>query len=110
MADEFVSKNGKKDAKASVQFGYAQAEVMNDILEKACENKDLSREGIVKASRQLSNVDTGGLIAGPLDYTKVGEPSTRKIYIARPADVTGGLKSLPGTFESDTAKNYQFKG
>ena len=46
--------------------GYAQAEVMDDILKKACDNKDLSREGIVKASRQLSGVDTGGVIAGPL--------------------------------------------
>ena len=110
MGDEFVAKNGKKDAKASVQFGYAQAQVMYEILNKACDNKDLSREGIVKAARQLSGVDTGGLIAGPLDYTKVGEPSTRTIYIARPADVTGGLKSLPGTFESDTAKSYQFSG
>ena len=53
-------------------------------------------------------MDTGGLISGPLDYTKLGEPSTRSIYIARPADVIGGLKSLPGTFESDTAKSYQF--
>ena len=110
VGDEFVSKNGKKDAKASVQFGYAQAQVMYEILKKACDNKDLSREGIVKASRQLSGVDTGGLIAGPLDYTKIGEPSTRTIYIARPANVIGGLKSLPGTFESDTAKSYKFSG
>jgi ABC-type branched-subunit amino acid transport system substrate-binding protein len=110
VGDQFVTENGKKDAKASVQFGYAQAQVMYDILKKACDNKDLSREGIVKASRQLSGVDTGGLISGSLDYTKVGQPSTRTIYIARPADVTGGLKSLPGTFESDTAKSYQFSG
>ena len=39
-----------------------------------------------------------------------GEPSTRTIYIARPANVVGGLKSLPGTFESDTAKDYEFSG
>ena len=108
VGDEFVSKYGKKDAKASVQFGYAQAEVMYNILKKACDNKDLSRQGIVKASRQLSSVDTGGLISGPLDYTKVGEPSTRTIYLARPANVIGGLKPLPGAVESDTAKNYHF--
>jgi ABC-type branched-subunit amino acid transport system substrate-binding protein len=107
VGDEFVAKYGQKDAKASVQFGYAQAQVMYDTLKKACENKDLSRAGIVKASHQLSGVDTGGLIAAPLDYTKVGGPSTRTVYLARPANVTGGLKSLPGTFESDLAKNYQ---
>jgi ABC-type branched-subunit amino acid transport system substrate-binding protein len=110
VGDAFLAKNGKKDAKASVQFGYAQAKVMYEILNKACENKDLSHEGIVKAARQLSGVDTGGLISGPLDYTKIGEPSTRSIYIARPDNVTGGLTALPGTFESDTAKNYKFSG
>jgi ABC-type branched-subunit amino acid transport system substrate-binding protein len=107
VGDDFIAKYGKKDAKGSVQFGYAQAQVMYDILKQACENKDLSRAGIVKAAHQLSGVDTGGLIAGPLDYTKVGEPSTRTVYIARPANVTGGLKQLPGTFESDLAKNYK---
>jgi ABC-type branched-subunit amino acid transport system substrate-binding protein len=107
VGDDFIAKYGKKDAKASVQFGYAQAQVMYDILKKACDNKDLSRAGIVKAARQLSGVNTGGLIAGPLNYTKVGEPSTRTVYIARPADVVGGLKQLPGTFESDLAKNYK---
>jgi ABC-type branched-subunit amino acid transport system substrate-binding protein len=107
VGDDFIAKYGKKDAKASVQFGYAQAQVMYEILKKACDNKDLSRAGIVKAAHQLSAVDTGGLIAGPLDYTKVGDASTRTVYLARPADVTGGLKPLPGTFESDLAKNYQ---
>ncbi|HYZ30146.1 MAG TPA: ABC transporter substrate-binding protein [Thermoleophilaceae bacterium] len=107
VGDEFMSKYGKKDAKASVQFGYAQAQVMYETLKKACDNKDLSRAGIVKAARQLSGVNTGGLIAGSLNYTKVGGPSTRTVYLARPANVTGGLKPLPGTFESDLVKNYQ---
>ena len=63
-------------------------------------------QGLVKAAHELSGVDTGGLVGGPLDYTKVGEPSTRAVYIARPAEVIGGLKPLPQTFESDTAKSY----
>jgi ABC-type branched-subunit amino acid transport system substrate-binding protein len=110
VGDDFVAKYGKKDAKASVQFGYAQAQVMYETLKKACADKDLSRAGIVKAAHQLSGVDTGGLIAAPLNYTKVGEPSTRTVYLARPANVIGGLKQLPGTFESDLAKNYQVGG
>ena len=79
---------------------------MNEILGKACENNDLSREGIVKASRQLSNVDLQGLTAGPLDYTKVGEPSTRAVFILRPADVMGGLKAEGDVVETDEAKSY----
>jgi ABC-type branched-subunit amino acid transport system substrate-binding protein len=103
----YTAKYGSKDAKASVQFGYVQAQVMNEILTKACDNKDLTREGIVKAAHELSGVDTGGLVSGPLDYSKVGQPSTRSVYISRPAQVTGGLKPLGGTFESDGAKNYE---
>jgi ABC-type branched-subunit amino acid transport system substrate-binding protein len=102
----YVSRYGPKDAKASVQFGYVQGLVMNKILQRACDNKDLTREGIVKAARQLTSVDTGGLVSGPVDYTKVGEPSTRTVYIARPAKVTGGLKPIGGVLESDNAKSY----
>jgi ABC-type branched-subunit amino acid transport system substrate-binding protein len=105
VSQQFQSAYPKSDPKASVQFGWAQAEVMYETLNKACENKDLTREGLIKAAHELSDVDTGGLIAGPLDYTKAGEPATRAVYIARPADVTGGLKALPGTFETETAKS-----
>lgn len=96
----------KEDAKAAVQFGYAQAQVMYETLNKACENKDLTRAGLVKAVHELSAVDTGGLIAKPLDYTKKGEPGERAVYIARPADVTGGLTPLPETFDSEAGKSY----
>jgi ABC-type branched-subunit amino acid transport system substrate-binding protein len=110
VGNDFVQAYGKKDAKASVQFGWVQAQVMDEILNQACKNKDLSRQGIVKAAHQLSGLDTGGLVAGTLDYTKVGQPSTRTVYIARPAGVIGGLKPLPGTFESETAKTYNVAG
>jgi ABC-type branched-subunit amino acid transport system substrate-binding protein len=110
VSQEFKAAYPKSTPKASVQFGWAQAEVMYQILNKACENKDLTREGLIKAAHELSAVDTGGLIAGPLDYTKTGEPATRAVYIVRPADVPGGLKALPDTFESETAKSYDVAG
>jgi ABC-type branched-subunit amino acid transport system substrate-binding protein len=106
VSQQFQAAYPKSDPKASVQFGWAQAQVMDEILNKACENKDLTRAGLIKAAHELSGVDTGGLIAGPLDYTKAGQPPTRAVYIARPADVKGGLKALPGTFESEAAKSY----
>jgi ABC-type branched-subunit amino acid transport system substrate-binding protein len=107
VADEFLRTHGKKGAKASVQFGYVQGRIMYETLKKACENKDLSREGIVKAAHQLSGIDTGGLVAGNLDYTKVGEPSTRSVYLLKPATVEGGLSVIKGPTESDTAKSYK---
>jgi hypothetical protein len=79
---------------------------MYEILNKACSNNDLSREGMIKAARQLSGVDTGGLVAGTLDYAKLGQPSSRSVYIARPSNVIGGLQPLEGTFESALAKSY----
>jgi ABC-type branched-subunit amino acid transport system substrate-binding protein len=106
VADEFVKTHGKKNAKASVQFGYVQGRIMYETLKKACENKDLSREGIVKAAHQLSGIDTGGLVAGDLDYTKVGDPSTRSVYLLKPSTVEGGLSVVKGPSESDTAKSY----
>jgi ABC-type branched-subunit amino acid transport system substrate-binding protein len=106
VAREYVKGYGKKNAKASVQFGYVQGKIMYEILRKACQNKDLSREGIIKAAHKVSGVNTGGLIAGTLDYTKVGEPSTRSVYLVKPANVTGGLTLIKGPFESDMAKSY----
>jgi ABC-type branched-subunit amino acid transport system substrate-binding protein len=106
VGNDFTSAFGKKDAKASVQFGFVQAQVMYEILNQACKDKDLSRQGLVKAAHELSGINTGGLVAGKLDYTKVGEPSTRSVYIARPAKVIGGLKPMAQTFESNTAKTY----
>ena len=110
VADEYKKAYGKKNAKASVQFGYVQGRVMYEILNKACQNKDLSRAGIIKAAHQLSGVSTGGLVAGTLDYSKVGEPSTRSVYLLKPANVEGGLKVIKGPVESDTAKSYNVAG
>jgi ABC-type branched-subunit amino acid transport system substrate-binding protein len=110
VAADYQKAYPKEQPKAAVPFGYAQATLMKDILDQACKNKDLTRAGLVKAAHQLSNVDVGGVTAAPLDYTKAGEPSERAVYIARPADVTGGLTAEKGTFESDTAKAYDVAG
>jgi ABC-type branched-subunit amino acid transport system substrate-binding protein len=110
VASDFRKAYPKETPKAAVPFGYAQAKLMNEILDQACKSKDLSRAGLVKAARQVSGLDLGGITAAPLDYTKVGEPSERAVYIARPADVTGGLTAEKGTFESQTAKDYAVAG
>jgi ABC-type branched-subunit amino acid transport system substrate-binding protein len=106
VAADFRKSYPKELPKASAPFGYAQARLMYEILDKACERNDLSREGLIKAAHQLSGVDMGGLTAAPLDYTKPGQPSERSVYIARPADVPGGLQANQETYESETAKDY----
>ena len=110
VASDYNEAYPKEVPKASAPFGYMQSRLMYEILNQACKNKDLTRAGLVKAAHQLKGVDTGGLTAAPLDYTTVGQPSERAVYIAQPRNVPGGLKALPQTFESDTAKTYQVSG
>jgi ABC-type branched-subunit amino acid transport system substrate-binding protein len=93
-ASAFTEAHPDETPKASVQVGWTQGRLMYETLERACQNEDLSREGIVKAFRELSEVDLDGLTAAPLDYTQVGEPASRATHISQPADVPGGLTIL----------------
>lgn len=91
-AAAFTKAHPKETPKASVQFGWALGRLMYETLDKACANKDLSREGIVKAFHELSALDLEGLTAGPLDYSQVGQPASAATHITQPADAPGGLK------------------
>lgn len=89
-------------------FGYVQARVTKDILQKACDNKDLTRQGVLAALQQVSGLDTGGLVAGTLDYTRTGQPPSRTVYISRvDASVPGGLSVVEGPIEAEPAKTYR---
>ncbi|MFF3324018.1 ABC transporter substrate-binding protein [Streptomyces sp. NPDC002889] len=82
----------KGEAQSSyVMYGYAQSEVMAKILQRACDNGDLTRKGVLKALGSLSKMDTNGLVA-PLDYSKAGQIPARATYILKPdAGADGGL-------------------
>ncbi len=95
----------------SVITGLAEGEVMKAALQKACDSKDLSREGIVKGFRQVSNLDTKGFTAGPLNFNEVGKPSTKEVYVLKiDKSADGGERALGGPFLSDGAKGYTFAG
>ena len=81
---------------------------MKATLEKACDSKDLSRENIVKSFREISGLDTGGFIAAPLDFSKVGEPSEKPVYVVKvDKSALGGTRALGGPYLSPTAKAYK---
>ena len=104
----FKAKYPGKPSNAGVTYGYGVAQIYAQTLKAACDAKDLSREGIEKAFRTLTNVDTEGIIA-PLDYSKPGEIPARQTYIVRPSKATldiDGLKIEKELFESDIAKDY----
>ncbi|QHC01117.1 ABC transporter substrate-binding protein [Epidermidibacterium keratini] len=91
----------------AVLLGYAYGMAWQQILEQACEDGDMTRDGLLAAREKLTEVDTKGL-TGVMDFSKIGSPSTRQIYIAQ-ADPNGvsGTKDITELYESDLAKEYK---
>jgi len=92
-------------------YAYAGAQIADAALTKACQNKDLTRKGVLDALHSQTALDTGGTVAGKLDFSKTDEPPSRLVYTARVRkDAPGGLAVIgePGT--SDDAKSYTFGG
>ena len=90
-------------------FGYTQARVVHQILEKAVEMGDLTREGVVKAFESLKNVNMGGLL-NPISYgsaCKDKVPATGstiwKIDPAQPISL-----ATVATLDSPAVKKFQF--
>jgi len=84
-------------------LGYAMGEAMKQVLDAACENGDLTREGVVTTFNELEEVDTAGLIV-PIDagFESGISPSTQS-FILQPADVPGGATVVQEAFEGEFA-------
>lgn len=81
--------NGPTDF--GITYGYAQAQVFTDVLEAACEEKDLTRAGVLEARRGLTSVDTEGLVV-ELDFSRLGTSPSQQSYLLRPdSEEPGGL-------------------
>lgn len=92
-------------------FGYAQAWAMDQILEKAVDNGDLSPKGIIKAIALVDTLKFGGLVP---DFTYGSDPATRQAppiatIFKIAAGAPGGLTALSVDYTSDAAKEYRFK-
>ncbi len=96
------------DPTLGVVFGAAAADVMRQILDKACENGDLTPEGVSKAKDELGTVDTGGL-AVPLTFETGSSPSDAS-YIFRAADVPGGAKAVSKMYVGDDVAAFVDQG
>lgn len=87
--------------------GYTFGQTWGAILKTACDAGDLTRQGILDA-RAKTTVDTGGLAPSVLDFTNLGAPSTRAVWLLKPAEVEGGLSLVqPEPYTSDEAKAYK---
>lgn len=95
---DFKAKYPNATPSLGVVFGAGSGAVMKQILDKACADGDLTRDGVLKAKQSLTNVDTGGLVV-PLDFSKSGVSPSSKSFIFSPADVPGGAKALTDPVE-----------
>ncbi|MEO3786908.1 ABC transporter substrate-binding protein [Actinocorallia sp. B10E7] len=87
-------------------FGYVSAKVFGESLKKACESKDLTREGIYKALQTQSAFDSEGLMP-VLDFSKPGQVGTRESIVQQPSSkAKGGLVQVGEPFTSDAAKEF----
>ena len=104
LLEEYLGKYPDATPSLGVVFGTAMSEVMKQILDTACENGDLTRDGLLEAKKELSDVDTGNLVV-PLDLSVgVDKSPSRESFILQPADVPGGAKLLQEeTVEADAA-------
>ena len=90
-----------------VLYGYAQGELMAQILESACASGALTREGLLAAFQSLRDVDTEGLVA-PMDFSSPGQPAAREVFILKPdAAVDGGLTVVEDLFASSLAADFR---
>jgi ABC-type branched-subunit amino acid transport system substrate-binding protein len=108
VAAQYEKEYPKGVPQQAVLVGYGEAVVTHETLKKACDNKDLTREGIVKAFRELNAVDTKGLVAGDLDFSKVGQSSSKAVF-AHDVDKAskGGLKTVGEQLNYESAQSYE---
>lgn len=107
VAEKFKAKYPDAPRNAGAPYGYAEGMVWQAVLEKACENGDLSRAGVQTALQSLTSVSTEDLVTD-LDYSSPGAPPTRGVYIAKvdPA-AEGGLTEVAPLFTAPEAEGYK---
>ncbi|MCK9905031.1 ABC transporter substrate-binding protein [Frankia sp. Cpl3] len=90
----------------SVVTGYSSSKIMELILQKACEDGDLTPEGVLAAKAAISPAETDGL-TGTLDFSKTGISPSRESFLARPKPgVPGSTEGVEGNYEGPTVAAY----
>jgi ABC-type branched-subunit amino acid transport system substrate-binding protein len=85
-----------------VLVGYGMATLMNQVLDAACDDGDLTRAGVLKAFEGLKDVDTGGLVV-PIRGFENGKSPSLESFVLQPADAPGGAKVLADAFAGEFA-------
>ncbi|MEV6650913.1 ABC transporter substrate-binding protein [Streptomyces sp. NPDC051219] len=105
LAKEYKAAYPKDGLDNGVVAGYTAAAVYGEVLKKACESKELTREGIEKALLTINAYDSGFGITH--DFSDPKAPSTRKSLIMKPDNkVPGGLKVVRDGSVSAAAERF----
>jgi ABC-type branched-subunit amino acid transport system substrate-binding protein len=91
-----------------VPLAYGQAELLKNVLEKACDAGDLTPEGVVAALGDASDVNTDGVFPDGLDFTQLGESPTRTVFVTKVSDTAEAGLELLDTYEGPSAQSYTF--
>jgi ABC-type branched-subunit amino acid transport system substrate-binding protein len=106
VREQYKARYAKEIPNGGVDWGYGGAIAYTAVLKKACDNKDLTRDGVQTAFRQTTSVETDGLFPA-LNYSQPGDPATREIDIAKAdAAADGGLTVVQPFTASDLATSY----
>ena len=102
-----------EEPSAGVLTGYAMADIMNQVLEAACDNGALTREGMLEAKQALEDVQpmlNDEPLLVPLDLTvEPGESPSGQSFILQPAEVPGGVQRVEDQqepFESEDVEGF----
>lgn len=101
--EAYVEKYPGEDPSLQIILVYSEALAMDAILQKACENGDLTPAGVMQAKGEITTLETGG-VTPTLDLSQPGVPVTAEEFIMRAAEVPGGLKMIDGPYASEFAK------
>jgi ABC-type branched-subunit amino acid transport system substrate-binding protein len=92
--------------------GWVLSYPLKAALEKAAENKDLTRAGLLAAAKSLTSVDYEGMLPeGAGNYSvSPNEAVFRQSEIHRPDEAAlSGVSALEPFFAGPTAKNFKFE-
>ncbi|MEW1631775.1 ABC transporter substrate-binding protein [Streptomyces sp. NPDC089173] len=108
LAKEYASQYPNDVLDNGVVAGWTAASIFGEALDKACDNKDLTREGVDKALLTIKGYGTEFGVTH--DFSDPAAPSTRESVIMKPdATVPGGLKVISPASVSEAAKSFTMK-
>jgi hypothetical protein len=92
------------------EFGYAESYITYDILKKALDNKDISRDGLFRAFESLKTVSLGGLYP-PVTYGSTPNervPTRDSIIYKIDPTAPAGIRPISSDFVGTAAQQSQF--